>query len=332
MEIANAYEEFTKQKLGIREIAAVPLAIESSSYLHPRILESIKKNIKIAKRYRFSFEGVAVHLTFAFPRSENAIERFLVYYSCFLIYLFKSKFGKPMRELNLTLVGYGGKKMLPEAPEESLTALHVNGGVTWSAHEEASVVVYRREEIVKVLTHEMIHAFNLDAKHIPESSESFVNEYFKIACKSATLNESFTDALACYINTAVYTHLQRPLDFDKALSKNLAEERLHIIDQSAKVLSYNGYRKQRGAIVRDEDICEETHVTSYYVIKAVVWWNLTPFLEMLSRNNMNIDVDRYLAIVRDSLPKFARSLKLRERRKDDRNMRMSKLDILKLVR
>jgi hypothetical protein len=201
----------------------------------------------------------------------------------------------------------------------------MSGGIS------ADVIVYRNEEIVKVLTHELIHAFGLDAKFISPEEEAFVNEYFGITCKSATINESFTDALACYINTVMYTYLSNRVHatFATNFAKNFELERRHIVAQARKVLVHNGYYKKDGVLMNDNMVCEKTHVTSYYVLKAVVYTDISDFVAMLNQNRLCIDLKTYTDILKTNLPLFVKNLNISKNQKQKKSsLRMSSLDVL----
>lgn len=325
--IIETYKEFVAktQLEKTHDIQKVNISIDNYAYIDPSMRDAILKTIKYGNLYTFTFADVQTTLTIAGVH-QHPIERFLLYYTCFLIYLFKKR--SPLNKLDITLIYYNKPKRITRGP---LTPLNVNGGVTSSSSTEATIVVYRSEEIVKVLTHEMIHAFGLDAKDISSTQEDFINKAFNITCKSATLNESFTDALACYINTVMYTYLQRPTNFTKAFARNLKKETDHIIQQAEKVLVYNGYYKEDNTIKSHNAVCEHTHVTSYYVIKAAIYTNLDPFVKMLNETNMHINVTRYLDMIRGAMPLFLNVITLDKTSTREKNLNMTTLDLIKIV-
>jgi hypothetical protein len=302
--------------------------MESSTYIDDKILREIVEKFKTGNMHAFYYAGVRTELTIV--GSNTKTEKFLLFYTCFLIYLFKHKAGRDIQQLSVKLVCYGGKKTLPGS-KYPLTPFHVNGGITMSGGISADVIVYRNEEIVKVLTHELIHAFGLDAKFISPEEEAFVNEYFGITCKSATINESFTDALACYINTVMYTYLSNRVHatFATNFAKNFELERRHIVAQARKVLVHNGYYKKDGVLMNDNMVCEKTHVTSYYVLKAVVYTDISDFVAMLNQNRLCIDLKTYTDILKTNLPLFVKNLNISKNQKQKKSsLRMSSLDVL----
>lgn len=327
--ILDAYKEFSEipRKLD-GPVVQVPLHMESSTYIDDKILHNILQTFKTGNLHRFRYFGVSVELTIA--GSTKKKEDFIVYYTCFLAYLFKKKAGRDIQHVSIKLVCYDGEKKLP-GTNESLTPYHINGGITMSGGVSADVVVYRNEEIIKVLTHELVHAFGLDAKYTSPEQESFFNEYFGITCRSATINESFTDSLACYINTVVYSFLYNRKNPTGEFKKRFAQERRHILSQACKVLSHNGYYKEGGVLRNRHLVCEKTHVTSYYVLKAVVYTDVSAFERMLLENSLCIHLGTYIGILKNNLPLFVKNAKLSNPSKRNSSLRMSKLDLLELV-
>lgn len=313
--IKKAYKEFKKLRLESFSSMKVPIDTSGYDYFDEKIKQDIQLNIKEADKYTTTFQNVELSISVA---NLDDLKDFLIYHSCFLIYLFTNKAKKTLDRLDITLIGYDGEKKLPRHGK-AVTPFHVNGGVTLSGASDASIVVYRREEVIKVLTHEMIHAFHLDAKFISREQESFFNEYFNITCKSVTLNESFTDALAITINTVLYGMLHGNM------KKCFAKEIDHMLKQAQTILVHYGYVREKGKLVAKRPICEQTHTVSYYVLKAVVFSNLEEFLALLGENNMCISVDKYMAFLRAKLPEFAKKIDLNVVKSE--NLKMSSLDM-----
>jgi hypothetical protein len=305
----------------------VHVDVSGYSYLDATIATWIGQHASKGKKYAFEFVDMPVTIVLAAMKNKK-LEKYFVYYTCFLVYLFSKV--KKLQRIDVTLIGYEGKKKIPKRGVR-LTPLHINGGVTMSNGEEAYVVVYRKEEMTKVLTHELIHAFNLDKKDITKHDEEYVNKFFNLAtltCKSVTLNESFTECLATLINTVIYTIITSPAKmFDKAFQRNMKKEQDFILGQAAKVLMHNGFTIREGAIIPPEEpICESTHATSYYVLKAVVLCcGFDEFIKMLNENHMCIDLGQYLNILRIKIPQLAHFIILNVAR--TKNLKMTCLDI-----
>lgn len=320
--IREAYIEFVELKIGPMTIRdGIENYIQENSYIDSKITADINRSVIRWKQCDFEFMGVLVSIKMG---KVDAMEELLVFYTCFLIYLFATRMKKTMKRVYLTLIGYEGEKRLPEEGHKHLTPFQINGGVTWYGTTEANIIVFRKEEMIKVLTHEMIHAFNIDAKYISEYDEAFLNHYFRIHCKSVTINESFTDALAVLINTVIFAHLKRG-DFEAEFKKSLKIEQEHLYKQARKVLKFYGYRKVADKLIIDHPICEKTHTISYYVLKSIVFSNFRSFCKLLEKNNICIDSTRYIEFIKAKLDTFAKNLDLEVIL--TKNLRMTSLDI-----
>jgi hypothetical protein len=331
--VCQSYDDFVKLQINkLKDVESVPINIEGDSYINSKMADSIKESIKVGNKYTFDFVGIE-NISITVANVNHELEKFLIFYSCFLIYLF-SKI-KKLERLDITLIASDFEKALPKDGKSPLSPFEVNGGVTWSSATSASVLVYRREEIVKVLTHELIHAFNIDEKYISQSDEAFINDYFKLICKSAILNEGYTDSLACLLNVIVYTHLETrgttSSVFKRAFSKNLAIEKAHIIEQAEKVMKYNNYYIKKGDLCNDASVCEMTHVTSYYIVKAIIYTKIGRFIKLIESNNMCISVPSYLDLIKKNMKQFIKMINLKKNFKT-KNLRMSSIDILNLLK
>lgn len=316
--VKQSYEEFVKLKLSELSTEKVNIQFEQGSYFHKDIAEYINNKFKTGIKHTFEFQNIHIELTISGCHDN----RFLIFYTCFLMYML-NKVKKGSQRFDITLIGYPGKKELPK-DKKFLTPYEINGGVTWHGWDDTShIIVYRKEEMIKVLTHELVHAFNLDAKDIPIEKERFINDYFKLTCKSATINEAFTDCVACLINTIIYTHLERPLNFERDFLKNIKREAKHMMKQAKKVLVFNGYRKDNGILQNDNSQCEYTHITSYYVIKAIIYMDIKNFIRFLSKNRMCINVDEFIELIKLNLPRLVRAYNYDKKLINSKNLKMT---------
>jgi hypothetical protein len=314
--IIKNYIEFTKLEAVNFEKSQINLEIESNYYLDSRIIKDIKKTIKFANKYVFNF--CDTNITLIIAKGDN-LENLLIYYTCFLIYLFSKTY--KLTTLHIKLICYEHDRLLPDSGD--ILPYHVNGGVTSYNYTDASIIVYRKQEIIKVLTHEMIHAFCLDAKNIPSHEEMFLNNYFKIRCKSITINESFTDSLACLINTIMFSYFED--SSMKSFQKNFNKEKNHIIEKATLILKYYGYHKINNKLEIKHHICEHTHTISYYVLKALIFTYIHDFANLLENNKMTINVPEYIKLIHAKLDIFIKNLKFNKN--NSKNIRMTCLDI-----
>lgn len=290
--------------------------ISSSSYLDKQIYDEIIETVHNVHSVSYSFVNTGVSMFLCYSKRDPAWERLMFHYANFLIYLLQ-EIHPLKRDLKIVLIDYRGKKRLP-TNGQGFTPYHVNSGVTISYGNSGTVIVYRREEMIKVLTHEMIHFFGIDAKVPDQGVEAFLSEHFGVKCQPINVNESFVDSLACYINTVMYTFFSKPKDFRSAFKRNLLREIRFVVSQGSKALKHTGY---------PGEVCEKTHVTSYYVIKSLVYLNIKRFMEYLVKHRFVLKDMKAYAYIAD-LNDVDLVLKVPS---VGTTMRMSSLDIERLL-
>ncbi len=300
--IKRKYLEFLKlEPLEFKASYFEPVNLKSAgAYIDSYIVEHINSLGWKYKVFEFDFQGISVKLKI----SEGKSIKKILYYFCFLIYLFSQV--RSIRELEVSIIRCRLKKLMPRDGSE-MTPLHVNSGLTYGTH----VLVYRNEEMIKVLTHELIHAFGIDRKTISAIEEKEITDLFGIQCKSVFINEAFTDTLACYINAVMYAVIR-----NERVSSALAKEKRHIVRVAEEIL----WRRQS----RAQDICEKTHVTAYYVIKAMLFKRLPAFIGLLQKHHMCFDFE-----IREFIELIKGCDELVPRSHGLQSLRMSCLEILK---
>lgn len=142
-------------------------------------------------------------------------------------------------KLYITCICHPAKRKFPTDSRrwgEALGARHVNGGLTWRVGGETCVFVYRTEEMVKVLMHELIHAI------------------YVTKTLSTMETEAVVEALACEVYTRYMEDVKGCVGARRAMTR-------HIRDQSARVRWY----------LENVNSKEESNVYAYYVIKATLY-------------------------------------------------------------
>lgn len=333
--VLDRFMDFVSIKHKLMENVGLSLKVENESpghlmagpYLDPSVLNGIKQHIKYCFSANFVIKDVSVTFEYWDGMKNAKQARFFLEYTMFLIYLLE-RFNPQERKLTLILIDYDGKKVLP-SDGGVLTSEHVNSGLTiMYASSNAEVIVYRREEMIKVLTHEMIHFLNMDAKHISSDDESWLTDKFCLT-KSVNMNEAFTDAFACTLNVVMYTILssQTDRDFQKRLATNLRKEIGYIKGQARRVLEYVDYKD-----TCEHNITEHTHAISYFVVKAILLYDVGSFCEYLNKNNYMLkDINALVALLRRNIQSINwKTFGKREFSvmKNTNTLRMSSLDII----
>lgn len=133
-----------------------------------------------------------------------------------------------------------------------LTTKNFNSGVCFSTENTREIIIWRDEEITKVLTHELIHAHRLDFNHF--NLNYFLNG-FNINKKSYIApNEAVTETIT--ILTISYIN---GMWFKKDPYKLLLKELEWSFQQMIKIAKYIDFN----------DIYQESDIISYFFIKGI---------------------------------------------------------------
>lgn len=158
--------------------------------------------------------------------------------------------GKP-HVMNIWYMPAHVRKRLPDVLGSTITCDHVNSGLTWyrGTGDMTNVIVYRHEEACKVMIHEIIHAMGCSFDPDPR------------------IDESFVDALACYVHSRWSLHTRPELTMEAVVKKT----REHILDVASRICHH----------FRDRSWRETTHAYAYYIGKAALWFDLSRTLSVI---------------------------------------------------
>jgi hypothetical protein len=180
------------------------------------------------------------------------------------------------------------KKQLPTETKNKRIIIdekHVNSGVTMFAENETNIIVYREEEMFKVLLHELIHAYRIDFHDYNKNYDNYLMQKYDLHVRlphknmntPLALYEAYTDTLACYGHLITYCVMK-----GRSLPRLLKREQQHILSQAKKVWEYCNRQNTKGNFI------EGTHVFSYYIAKAAIFENFHPFLALIDKYGVRI--------------------------------------------
>lgn len=320
---------------------------ESGKYISTQLHTKINKLTFYNIHGNYMYDGIPITLNI-FHRGESKKTITTIYDVInFVIYYCKSLKKTHPSSVNIKLVLSPYKKTLPKIGN-AITAHNVNSGFTSRNYgtNNSSIVIYRKEEIIKVLIHELLHAFDIDSKM---SSKPYENDLLKLysfkelngGLDHINVNESFTDTYACLLNIALVA-----LKSNKKVNYFLEMvhlEQNHIISVAEKIMSHIGLNIQNGNTIvkmqpKQFEYSETTHVISYYILKALNLINLNGFLSYLIENNYQIES---IATYVDYVYKMSKNIKWNKQISNVRgvyklntenlnSILMSSIDILKI--
>jgi hypothetical protein len=194
------------------------------------------------------------------------------------------------------------KKELPK-DNSIIEYNNVNSGMS----NGRKVIVWRKEEAIKVLIHELIHHYELDFGSLNEYETSERQLQKKINCerkiyenikiynkKGIIINEAITETLATIINCIIY-HIHT----NKDITKLLIGELWHTFIQVSKILNHYNFKNADeffGLVKNNIIMTEGTNVFSYYIVKSFLLCDLPNIIELLDLKNEH-NINNYIKLL-----------------------------------
>lgn len=306
---------------------------ENGRFISPKLKEMINSVRYLYWTTKFVIKEIPINVEVYKPieyDTDNTKIHKIIELIKFVSYLCKTINGSFKDSISIKLILSPFKKELSE--NENLSAQNVNSGFTIRDYGkgESKIVIFREEEIVKVLIHELLHSFDIDSKLSGERYDIKFSKLFKKET-AINLNESFTESFACLLNVclaSIYISNIRRVSLRKTFMTLLDFERQYILSVGEKVGKYNMQNKR-----------EATNTTSYYVLKAINWLNIEDFIEYVVKHNYMIGTYREYAVYLGEKLNFniekinkmefsSENDKKNENNKNNKSIRMSYIDIL----
>ena len=98
--------------------------------------------------------------------------------------------------------------------KSTFTKNEINSGFCRNGIFESSITIYRKEEIVKVLLHELIHALQYDYRDDPQEVVEFYQEKYNISSEkvnSYAYTEIWANLLNCFLISQFHNRNQKSM-------------------------------------------------------------------------------------------------------------------------
>lgn len=157
------------------------------------------------------------------------------------------------------------KKVLP-ASKKPLGRNEVNSGVSYLNNW---VQVFRREEVLKVLIHELLHYYDLDIKDATSLDNSL-----RLNGKPLLINEAYNEVYALAAHTLYYAKTKGE-DLDLCWKKEVEHSRA----MYHKIIDYYGIKEWSDFTT--PKFVQHSNVFSYYILKYLLMENLNILMRPL---------------------------------------------------
>ena len=168
-----------------------------------------------------------------------------------------------------------------------LSQNNVNSGLSYLNN----IIIFRKEEMLKLLIHELIHALDIDIKYETNEDKKKLLELFNINENNLLVNESYVETWAIIINLFLVIY-EKNTKQSEEIKQNLFREYIkkeivHSFQQCAKLCLYyniddfNKIYKNNKNSIRYEDT---VNTFSYHIIKTINLYNIKNFIKNFSDN------------------------------------------------
>lgn len=229
-------------------------------------------------------------------------------YTMFTIYQKKKK-------LNLIIVTNDKNRVLNKKRSNNIKgdltdmkqkgSANVSSGVTTY---EGKMVISRKEELPKLLIHELIHFlgldgnfFNLNNQELFHSKETFTNYNITSFCVQKNISsfvyESYTEFLSNILN-CLFIGLEIPNGNFSTMIETLELERLYSIYQTAKLLYYFGFDNFDSFFLdcknkinsKNRRFFTDTLYLDYTIIRSIMFFSFQEVLEIMDIKNNLLEI------------------------------------------
>ena len=242
------------------KIDSSSIHVHANEFMSQEIVNKILTSKKLVK-YEIKFENN----TIIYISSKKNIMSHVIKI-CTVIKSLKMLFDRdyPKHSQKITYYDLDDKKKFPINKDVALGKNECNSALTFvDHHKNGDIIIYRREEMIKVLIHEMIHSNLIDDKiKFSDKSGIFCVNY------EILLNEAYTETLATIINLS-YNALSK-----RELNEMFKKELDYSTYICSKILTYYNISSINDIIKKDgkcgKIFPQETNVFSYYLLKNIL--------------------------------------------------------------
>jgi hypothetical protein len=270
--------------------------------------EEVRKHIDqtshLCFSYTFSLFNREINIKFIVedPNDENLVTKYNDYVKKVLVWFaFIHPYSSRQCSKSLTVYVYFTSltKVLPNSNIHVLEENNVNTAFTYTCRVDSEIVVFRKEEWLKVLIHETMHNFALDFSDMNyKEVDQKIVELFPVETRGNSF-ESYTEFWAEIMNAVFCSYYMlstseknKENEFVKNFEFFIAFEKVFGIFQMVKALKFMGLQyhylydeSQKAQFMRKTLYKEKTNVLSYYVIRVILLTNYQDFLKWCIKNN-----------------------------------------------
>ena len=272
-----------------------------SQFIPMNIQEDIIINLKNNIEYSVTLDNININFSFFYKDSLESNKILIIFVKA--LYLIKL-FGFKNAKINIMCFLSNIKKEFSN--EKFLGSNEVNSGLTSFDINGNNIIIYRLEEIEKVVLHELVHSLEIDNKVMNnlDKIHDLIKCNFSINNDSSiNFFESFTESIA-FITNIISNSILSNSNY-KELIKN---EIKFCIFQCCKIMKfYNINIKMlfsvENCVKKQKYMVEKTSILSYYFLKLGSILNINLFINKFIFKK-KINIESYYNFIKENLSKI----------------------------
>lgn len=175
-----------------------------------------------------------------------------------------------------------------------------NGLTTGGYTDNVKIIGTKRNGIIKLLIHELIHFFNLDSKDYVKTMKlgAFFHQIKVNKFNDLAFSEAITETLSVIINSLIYA-CANALDYHKIIR----DEKIYSSQLVIKYFKFHGYHSISDIRMffngsHDGNIIFNSTTFMYIVVRDIIMFNLDTFIKIYFPH-WHIDNDKILEMFKD---------------------------------
>ena len=280
--IKDAYQEYSP----IYKIINSPLKIEDSQFIDKPLFDEIKT----FKQYiQIKESSIDIKISYNEEPSKKLIN---IIYSA--VRLFQKLYSKKNIIITIALTT---QKRIITTPV--IGTINTNGGQT----DLISIEIFRKEEVIKVLMHELCHFYELDCGNINKNQEIIMNNFNIKTPNFLSVQEAFTEYLAMIHHIALISYYT-----NQSILLIYHYEKIFSLFQICKIL--NHYKFKKFEDLYKNQMIQGTNVFSYYIIKFFILYKMDNKCSIKNLKQILDDSEIIKIINENMMCKFDNNLRL----------------------
>lgn len=255
---------------------------QNSYFIAKKFQEKIKQ-----LKYSYVFQYTNNLLYFKSNKKINKKIPEKIVYMLILINTLKDLFQRNKCSQQVIFYDLYDKKSLPSKKNNYIDQVNCNSAfcsVQYDEYINGPIVLFRNEESLKVLIHELIHSNFIDYEiihgHGVEKISSQICTKYPIL-----LNEGFTETFGSLLHMIFVSYITKI-----SIQTIFTNECIHNLIIMNKIIKYFSIKEMEDILSLfgcKKEFKQKTNVFSYYIIKIINYLNINDFLNLVNKNCFN---------------------------------------------